>query len=241
VSQRTRHAQRLFAGIASEYERMGNILSFGQDARWRRFMVSRIHLDHDAWALDVASGTGLVARQLVEAGPMRVAALDQSEAMLRAGSHPIRSSDDGGGIFAVLGQAERLPFADGSFGAVTFTYLLRYVDDPQATLLELARVLRDGGTLACTEFHVPRAPLAHAGWRAYTGLVMPAMGWFVSPAWHDAARFLGPSIMAFYERYPLPEQIRMWQSAGLHHVRTRVLSLGAGIVISGVKGDRGCE
>jgi demethylmenaquinone methyltransferase/2-methoxy-6-polyprenyl-1,4-benzoquinol methylase len=228
----------LFAGIAPEYERMGNILSFGQDARWRRVLVSRIHPDPDSWVLDVASGTGLVARELATTGPIHVAALDQSEAMLRVGSHSIRRSGEGGRIVAVLGQAERLPFASGSFDAVTFTYLLRYVDDPQATLVELGRVLRDGGTLACTEFHVPRAPLARAGWRAYTGLVMPAVGGLASPAWHHAARFLGPSIMAFYERYPLPEQIRMWQSAGLHHVRTRVLSLGAGIVISGVKGDR---
>jgi demethylmenaquinone methyltransferase/2-methoxy-6-polyprenyl-1,4-benzoquinol methylase len=137
-----------------------------------------------------------------------------------------------------LGQAERLPFADGTFQAVTFTYLLRYVDEPQSTLAELSRVLRDGGTLACTEFHVPRARLAYAGWRAYTGVVMPAIGRLVSPAWHHAARFLPRSIMAFYQRYPVPDQVRMWHSAGLRHVRTRVLSSGAGIVISATKGDR---
>jgi demethylmenaquinone methyltransferase / 2-methoxy-6-polyprenyl-1,4-benzoquinol methylase len=237
VSQRKRHAQRLFAGIAPEYERMGPLLSFAQDARWRRFMVSRVDVAPGAWVLDVAAGTGLVARELAEAGPIHVAALDQSEAMLRAGAEANRRAGDGRRIVAVMGQAERLPFADGSFDAVTFTYLLRYVDDPQATLGELGRVLRTGGTLACTEFHVPRVPLARAGWRAYTMLLMPAVGRLASPAWHDAARFLGPSIAAFYERYPLPEQIRMWQSAGLHHVRTRVLSLGAGIVISGTKGD----
>jgi demethylmenaquinone methyltransferase / 2-methoxy-6-polyprenyl-1,4-benzoquinol methylase len=237
VSVRKRHAQRLFAGIAPEYERMGPLLSFAQDARWRRFMVSRVDVGLGAWVLDVAAGTGLVARELAVAGPIHVAALDQSEAMLRAGAEANRRAGDGRRIVAVLGQAERLPFADGSFDAVTFTYLLRYVDDPQATLAELGRVLRARGTLACTEFHVPRGPLARAGWRAYTRLLMPAVGWLASPAWHDAARFLGPSIAAFYERYPLPEQIRMWQSAGLHHVRTRVLSLGAGIVISGTKGD----
>jgi demethylmenaquinone methyltransferase / 2-methoxy-6-polyprenyl-1,4-benzoquinol methylase len=225
----------LFAGIAPEYERMGAVLSFAQDARWRRFMVSRIHVKPGSWVLDVAAGTGLVARELAETGPIRVAALDQSEAMLRVGAETIRCTGNGGRIVAVLGQAERLPFAEGSFDAVTFTYLLRYVDDPQATLTELSRVLRDGGTLACTEFHVPRASVAQAGWRAYTSLVMPAIGRLASPAWHHAARFLGPSIAAFYERYPLPEQVRMWQSAGLHHVRTRVLSLGAGIVISGRK------
>ena len=237
MSQRKRHAQRLFAGIAPEYERMGPLLSFAQDARWRRFMVSRVDVAPGAWVLDVAAGTGLVARELAGAGTIHVVALDQSEAMLRAGAEANRRAGEGRRIVAVLGQAERLPFADGSFDAVTFTYLLRYVDDPQAALAELGRVLRAGGTLACTEFHVPRGPVAHAGWRAYTTLLMPAVGRLASPAWHDAARFLGPSIAAFYERYPLPEQIRMWQSAGLHHLRTRVLSLGAGIVISGTKGD----
>lgn len=238
MSERKRHAQRLFAGIAPEYERMGAFLSFAQDARWRRFMASRVDVAPGSWVLDVAAGTGLVARELAKTRPIHVAALDQSEAMLRAGAEANRRAGHGGRIVAVLGQAERLPFADGSFDAVTFTYLLRYVDDPHAVLAELARVLRVGGTLACTEFHVPRGPLAHAGWRAYTTYLMPAVGWLASPAWHRAARFLGPSITAFYERYPLPEQIRMWQSVGLHHVRTRVLSLGAGIVISGAKGDR---
>lgn len=237
MSERQRHAQRLFAGIAPEYERMGPLLSFGQDARWRRFMVSTVDVAPGSWVLDVAAGTGLVARELAETGTIHVAALDQSEAMLRAGTEANRRAGDGRRIVAVLGQAERLPFADGSFDAVTFTYLLRYVDDPLATLVELGRVLRAGGTLACTEFHVPRGALVRAGWRAYTTLVMPTLGRLASPAWHHAARFLGPSIAAFYERYPLPEQIRMWQSAGLHHVRTRVLSLGAGIVISGAKGD----
>jgi demethylmenaquinone methyltransferase/2-methoxy-6-polyprenyl-1,4-benzoquinol methylase len=227
----------LFAGIAPEYERMGPLLSFAQDARWRRFMVSRVDVAPGAWVLDVAAGTGLVARELAGTGPIQVAALDQSEAMLRAGVEANRRAGDDRRIVAVLGQAERLPFADGSFEAVTFTYLLRYVDDPPATLAELGRVLRVGGTLACTEFRVPRGPLARVGWRAYTRLLMPAVARLASPAWHDAARFLGPSIAAFYERYPLPEQIRMWQSAGLRHVRTRVLSLGAGIVISGTKGD----
>ena len=203
MSQRKRNAQRLFSGIAPEYERMGPLLSFAQDARWRRFMVSRVDVAPGVWVLDVAAGTGLVSRKLAGAGPIHVVALDQSEAMLRAGAEANRRAGDGRRIVAVLGQAERLPFADGRFDAVTFTYLLRYVDDPQATLAELGRVLRFGGTLACTEFHVPRRPLARAGWRAYTRLLMPAVGWLASPAWHDAARFLGPSIAAFYERYPL--------------------------------------
>jgi demethylmenaquinone methyltransferase / 2-methoxy-6-polyprenyl-1,4-benzoquinol methylase len=119
---------------------------------------------------------------------------------------------------------------------VTFTYLLRYVDDPEATMRELARVLRPGGTLACLEFYRPDDRMYHAGWWVYTRLVMPVVGAVVSPAWRYTGRFLGPNISRFYDRYPLPEQVRWWQGAGLRHVRTRVMSLGAGIVIWAVKG-----
>ena len=93
---------------------------------------------------------------------------------------------------------------------------------------ELARVLRPGGTLACLEFYRPDDRALHAGWWAYTRLVMPVVGAVVSPAWRYTGRFLGPSISGFYDRYPLPEQVRWWQAAGLRHVRTRVMSLGAG-------------
>jgi len=100
---------------------------------------------------------------------------------------------------------------------------------------ELARVLRPGGTLACLEFFRPDDRLLHAGWWAYTRLIMPMVGAVVSPAWRHTGRFLGPSISGFYGRSPLPEQVRWWQAAGLRHVRTRVMSLGAGIVMWAVK------
>jgi len=73
------------------------------------------------------------------------------------------------------------------------------------------------------------------GWRAYTRTVMPAVGWVASDAWRRTGRFLGPNIERFYERYPLPVQIRMWQESGIHRVRSRAMGLGAGIVIWGVK------
>jgi demethylmenaquinone methyltransferase/2-methoxy-6-polyprenyl-1,4-benzoquinol methylase len=155
--------------------------------------------------------------------------------MLRQAVQASKDERGEGRISFVLGQAERLPFADEGFDSLTFTYLLRYVDDPQATLAELARVLRPGGVLAGLEFHVPQNPYAHLGWRAYTRTVMPALGWVASDAWRRTGRFLGPSIERFYERYPLPVQIRMWQESGIHRVRSRAMGLGAGIVIWGVK------
>jgi demethylmenaquinone methyltransferase / 2-methoxy-6-polyprenyl-1,4-benzoquinol methylase len=231
-SARSRHARRLFEGIAPEYERMGAVLGLGQDARWRRHMLEQVRPMPGSWVLDVASGTGLVARELAARRNVRVASLDPSEAMLRAGIAPARAAGLDDRIRPVLGRAEELPFGDRTFDAVTFTYLLRYVDDPEATVRELVRVLRPGGTMACLEFHVPSGALEHAGWWAYTRGAMPLIGAAVSPAWRHTGSFLGPSISAFYRRYPLPEQVRWWQQAGMTGVRTRVMSAGAGVVFS---------
>jgi demethylmenaquinone methyltransferase / 2-methoxy-6-polyprenyl-1,4-benzoquinol methylase len=238
VSDRTRHARNLFAGIASAYERMGALLSFGQDARWRLAMVSAVNAFPGGLVLDVAAGTGLVSRELVARRRVRVVALDPSEPMLRAGEPTARAAGLDRWIRPVIGRAEELPFPDETFDAVTFTYLLRYVDDPEATMRELARVLRPGGSLGCVEFHEPDPVVLRAGWWVYTRLVMPWIGALVSPAWRHTGRFLGPSISAFYARAPLPEQVRWWQAAGLRHVRTRARSLGAGIVIHAVKPER---
>jgi demethylmenaquinone methyltransferase/2-methoxy-6-polyprenyl-1,4-benzoquinol methylase len=162
-------------------------------------------------------------------------ALDQSEAMVRAGSEPNRLAGLEDRILPVLGQAERLPFEDEAFDAVSFTYLLRYVDDPGATVRELARVVRDGGSIAMLEFHVPNAPLARVGWWIHTRVVMPVLGTVVSPAWAHTAAFLGPDISRFVSRHPLEEWVRWFQSAGIGHVRTRSFLFGSAVVLWGVK------
>jgi len=232
--ERTRHARGLFAGIAPEYDRMGAALSFGQDPRWRRFLVSRIHAIPGSWVLDVATGTGLVARELARRN-VRVVGLDQSPAMVARGVREVRERGLQGRVHFALGQAQAVPFADEAFDAVTFTYLLRYVHDPSATVAELVRTLRPGGVMASLEFHVPPEPWARAGWHAYTRAVMLALGWTVSPAWYRTGRFLGRSIAEFAERYPLPVQVRWWQEAGMRRVRTKLLSNGAAVVTWAVK------
>ena len=116
-SERTRFARRLFAGIAPQYEWMGALLSFGQDGRWRRFLVSKTNAGPGSVVLDVAAGTQLVSRALASREGVRVVALDQSEPMLRAGREPNRSRGVDDRIAPLLGQAERLPFEDGSFDA----------------------------------------------------------------------------------------------------------------------------
>jgi demethylmenaquinone methyltransferase/2-methoxy-6-polyprenyl-1,4-benzoquinol methylase len=232
--ERTRHAKRLFAGIAPEYDRMGAVLSFGQDPRWRRFLVSRVNAIPGSWVLDVATGTGLVARELARKN-VRVLGLDQSAQMVAKGRAAVRERGLDDRITFTLGQAQSLPFADHTFDAVTFTYLLRYVDDPAATVAELVRVLRPGGVMASLEFHVPPEPWARAGWMAYTRAAMPYAGWAVSNEWYRTGRFLGRSITEFVTRYPLPIQVRWWQEAGMRRVKTKLLSNGVAVVTWAVK------
>jgi demethylmenaquinone methyltransferase/2-methoxy-6-polyprenyl-1,4-benzoquinol methylase len=233
-SARTRHARALFSGLPSNYDRMAGLLSFGQDPRWRRFMVSRV--PEGGRILDVATGTAAVATLLAGRTGASVVGLDQSEPMIRTGMARARDAGIGERMSFVLGEGQRLPFGDGSFDSVTFTYLLRYVEDPAATLAELARVIRPGGTLANLEFHVPPNPVWRGLWWLYTRAGLPVLGRLVSKPWYEVGRFLGPSISGFYRKHPLREQLSMWRAAGLGDARARVMSLGGGVVLWGTKG-----
>jgi demethylmenaquinone methyltransferase/2-methoxy-6-polyprenyl-1,4-benzoquinol methylase len=224
VSPRTQHALELFAPLGPSYDHCGRLLSLGQDPRWRRFLVRRI--PSGANVLDVATGTGAVAAELVKRG-RSVVGIDQSPEMLAVARERLPE------VEFVEGSAEELPFEDASFDALTVTYLLRYVDDPGQTLRELARVVRPGGVVASLEFGIPPLPLARWGWEAYTSVGLPLLGRSLGPAWEQVGLFLRGSILDFYERYPLERQFQLWSDAGIAGVRCRRLSLGAAVVIWG--------
>ena len=220
-------ARTLFAPLGPTYDRYAALLSFGQDPRWRRFLVSRIDAGPRDTVLDVATGTGAVARELLARKRCTVVGLDQSPEMLAEARRRLPAS-----VTLLEGRAEKLPFPDGAFDGLTFTYLLRYVDDPAAVLRELVRVVRPGGTIAGLEFAVPRGvwrPL----WELYVRVGLPAAGRVLSPGWAEVGDFLGPSIRGFYADYPEERLLELWWNAGVRDVRARRLSLGGGIVTWG--------
>jgi demethylmenaquinone methyltransferase / 2-methoxy-6-polyprenyl-1,4-benzoquinol methylase len=227
----------LFAGIAPRYDLMSEVLSFGRNRRWRAFMVSRVPASGADRILDVATGTASVAIDLAGVGRAGVVALDQSEPMLRGARARLARAGRGERISLALGRAELLPFPAQTFDAVTFTYLLRYVDDPAATLAELVRVLRPAGMLASLEFHVPPGLLWRAGWYLHTRVGLPAVGLLASRDWYRAGRFLGPSISEFWRRHPMEEQVRMWRAAGIGRMWARPMTLGSAVVMWGTKGE----
>lgn len=242
-----RQALELFRGLPRRYDQLSAALSFWQDPRWRRALVSAVAPADGERVLDVATGTGMVAAELLARSDCTVVGIDQSAEMLsaarvrfaRSGVSDVSGPGAGprghGRVELLEGQAEALPFADASFDALTFTYLLRYVDDPRATIGELARVVRPGGRIASLEFGVPPWPPARAAWRFYTAIGLPVLGRLASREWAEVGRFLGPSIRGFYERNPVERIVDYWHEAGLTDVAVRRMSLGGGIVMAATR------
>ena len=219
-------ARELFAPIGPTYDRVGAALSLGQDPLWRRFLVSR--LPRGGRVLDVATGTGLVAAELIRRG-FEVTGVDQSAEMLDVARRRF-----GDKVELVEAAADSLPFANDTFDHLTFTYLLRYVDDPGATLAELSRVVRAGGTVASLEFGVPGG-LARSLWELYVGGVLPLAGRVLRQGWREVGDFLGDSIRSYWAEYPIERQLELWSAAGFQNLEVRRLSLGGGVVIWGTR------
>jgi demethylmenaquinone methyltransferase/2-methoxy-6-polyprenyl-1,4-benzoquinol methylase len=231
---RKREALELFRGLPRRYDALSAALSFWQDPRWRRALVSAVAPQPAERVLDVATGTGMVAAELLARADCSVVGVDQSAEMLAAARSRFAAVARSR-VELIEGQAEALPFPDASFDALTFTYLLRYVEDPAATIRELARVVRPGGRVASLEFGVPPWAPARAAWRLYTAIGLPTLGRLASREWAQVGRFLGPSIRGFYERYPLQRIVGYWEDAGLQEVHVRRMSLGGGVVMSATK------
>jgi demethylmenaquinone methyltransferase / 2-methoxy-6-polyprenyl-1,4-benzoquinol methylase len=233
-SRPNQFARRLFDGLPARYDRLAEVLSMGQNGRWRRAMVDPVAASSPSSVLDVATGPAGVALQLADRTSAHVTGIDLTPEMLLAGAANVARRGYKKRVSLVIGRAEDLPFEDATFDALTFTYLLRYVSDPAATLRELARVVKPGGTIASLEFHAPPSRLWHPMWVLYTRMLLPAAGLVAGGReWFGVGRFLGPSISEHYRRYPLEWHVAAWNDAGIAGVQVRLMSLGGGLVMWG--------
>jgi demethylmenaquinone methyltransferase/2-methoxy-6-polyprenyl-1,4-benzoquinol methylase len=230
---RTELARGLFAPLGPTYDRYASALSFGQDPRWRRFLVSRLPVGPDDTVLDVATGTAAVALELVRQTGCSVVGVDQSREMLDEARRRLLLAAETKRVRLVEASAQDLPFEDGSFDGLTAAYLLRYLDDLPVDLRELARVLRPGATAALLDFGVPPGPLPRAAWNLWVDLGLPVLGRAISPGWHEVGRFLGGSIRDFDRRWPMTRLLTTLREAGFDDVRARRLSLGGCTVLWG--------
>ncbi len=225
-------AAGLFEALPARYDRLAETLSLHQNRKWRAELVRHIARFQPQVILDVATGTAGVAIALAHATDARIIGVDISEPMLERGRERVREAGLDNRITLQVARAEELPFPDGYFDAVSFTYLLRYVADPASTIAELARVLRPGGGIASLDFYVPPNPVWRVAWRAYTRLLLPAGGFvFGGRAWAEVGRFLGPNIEDFYRRWPLYRIFEAWRPSGIVDDDPHLMSLGGGLVM----------
>jgi demethylmenaquinone methyltransferase/2-methoxy-6-polyprenyl-1,4-benzoquinol methylase len=233
-------AADLFSGLPRRYDVLAEVLSFGQNGRWRRELVTQIASCQPKSILDVATGTAGVAIALANRIDANVTGVDLTESMLARGRERVTAAGLDHRVTLQVARAEDLPFPNASFDAVSFTYLLRYVQDPAATLRELTRVLRPGGVLASLDFFVPPAAGWRAAWWLYTRAGLPLAGLALGgPEWWRVGRFLGPNISSFYRDWPLARIIAGWEAAGIGGVQSRAMSVGGGVVMWGRKSATG--
>ena len=185
-----RYVRRLFTTIADRYDLITRVLSYGQDARWKARLVAMANVTADERALDLACGTGDIARA-VGAGGARTIGLDITHRMLQL------ASKRSGTTRWITGDMISLPFRSASFDVVTTGYGLRNVPDLDAALDEIARVLRPGGRLLSLDFNRPESAVIRGAYLAYLTVVGAALGWLLHRD-PDTYRYIPASI----RRYP---------------------------------------
>lgn len=223
--------QRVFSPIARDYDTPALVLSLFRYRAWHRFLLSRLNLTPGTRVLDMATGTGTIALDLRRRG-VEVVACDVTRAMLRR-AHK-RADRDDVDLDLVECAAEAPPFNDGSFDAITFAYLLRYVRDVPITLEALGRLLKPGGVMASLDFAVPHG-IWYPLWRFYTTVILPTGGRLFSREWQRVGAFLGPNIRDFYHRWPEDRLLSAWSDAGFTRVQSRRLTVGGALLIWGTK------
>lgn len=212
--------QAMFDRVAPRYDLLNTVLSFGQDAHWRRVAAAAAE-PGGARVLDVAAGTGALSHELIAHGAREVVAIDLSYEMLSEGQRRLqdRNVPD---VTWVNGDAQRLPLPDASVDAVTVAFGLRNVPDPRAALAEFARVTRPGGRVVVLEFAKPTWPPFRRLYTEYLTAALPRIAEALAPS-PEAYRYLADSILAWPDRRQLADWM---QRAGWTAVQVKDLSGG---------------
>jgi demethylmenaquinone methyltransferase / 2-methoxy-6-polyprenyl-1,4-benzoquinol methylase len=216
----------MFDAVAERYDLLNDVLSLGQDRLWRRFVAATVAAGPGERVLDLAAGTGTSSRTFTTTGAYCIAC-DFSLGMLQVGARKTagprwRRGPVPGPVRFAAGDALRLPFRDRAFDAVTISFGLRNVADPDAALAEMLRVTRPGGRLVICEFgHLPAARL-DAWYGRYLSAALPAVARRLSPA-GDAYEYLAESIRDWPGQAELARRIG---AAGWSAIRWRNLTLG---------------
>jgi len=232
-SDKPGYVRRMFAAIAGRYDTMNRLMTLGRDESWRRVVVGELTIPPDGWVIDMATGTGDVARQVIETYPhSRVAALDFCMEMMLAGRHKFAALPGSHErVSFVCGDALALPYLNETFDGATTGFALRNVVDISQALHELWRVLKPGGRMVCLEISRPRWRIVSDVYWWYFFRVVPLLGGIISGQ-REAYSYLPQSAQAFLTAEQLAAKM---EAVGFRQVRFRRLMFGAVAVHIGVK------
>ena len=220
--------QAMFDRIAPRYDLMNRLMTFGQDMRWRRFLVRQLGDLHNARVLDVATGTGDIAFEVRKQFPSaEVIASDFAVVMMRMG----KTRRMGSCVDWSAGDAQRLPFPDKAFDAITSGYLFRNVPDIDLALREQLRLLKSGGRMATLDTSPPPDNLLKPVILIHLKYVIPTLGRLITPD-AEAYQYLPASTL----RFKTPEDFAaMMRDAGFVNVGFRAFMFGTMAVHWGQK------
>ncbi len=228
------YLRSLFSKVPLEYDALLRLLTFGQDRRWRAFVVETARPDPDDLVLDIATGTGLLATDFARAarGKGLVVGVDLTLSMLQTAKDRSGKTGLGKKTAWVLARAENLPFRDACFGSSSISLALRNVSDAEKTLREMSRVTRPGGVVVSLDFARPPNRIFQLFYYDYLLGLFPLLGRMVSKAWAKTLSYLGRSIL----QSRTGEQIaRLMEREGLLDTRSIPLTMGVVCAVYGKK------
>lgn len=223
LDSKAHYIRNLFSKVPYEYDLLLSLLSFKQDQYWRARIVTISHPLH--YALDVATGTGLLAADLAESSPDNcyIVGVDLTLSMLKIARLRLQEKQLEDRIDWVLARAENLPFKNEVFDSATISLALRNVSNARETFLEMSRTTRRNGIVASLDFTRPKNPLFKIFYYDYLLGLFPLIGRIVSKAWGDTLSYLGRSIL----RARTAEQIsKLLANIGMENSKFEYLTFG---------------
>jgi len=237
--EREQYIRAMFTSIASRYDLMNRLMTFGQDVRWRRELIRRVCLPPDGRVLDLGAGTGDLARETIRQYPeSQVIAADFTLWMMQVGrSQPARANSDIQRIFWSAADAQQLPFPDEIFDAVVSGFLLRNISDLHSSLVEQLRVLKPGGMLLALDTTPPPHKFISPLIRFHLHSIIPLLGRIIAGQ-GKAYQYLPDSTERFLEPEQLAERL---VAVGFHKVAFKRFMFGTVAIHWGIKALNGAQ
>ena len=232
ISERKKESYKIFNEIASTYDFLNHTLSFGIDIYWRNKLLKHLPKKDSINALDLATGTGDVPLTLInDPRVKKITGIDLSKGMVDIGIEKVKKKGLEKKIFLMLGDGVNIPAGDSAFDLTTISFGIRNFSDPQKSLHDIHRVLKDEGRLMIMEFAIPTNPIIRAIYFFYFRHFLPKIGNLVSKH-KDAYTYLNQSV----EDFPYGENfLALMKNAGFKDLKMQSLTFGIAMLYIGDK------